>query len=119
MRVLYEKQLALFEAFRRLGFTSDEIFVGYNGGNPVVVVRAQEKQFAVAVGDTGPQPTDEQQYQEEWVDAVAAWNGGMLTEVERQRLYREHVIDAGKGMPLLEALFAKGFVLPKNWKELQ
>lgn len=108
MDLLYERQLALYEAFRRLGFLSEEIFFSYNKARPIVVVRADGKQFVARV--QSPAPATEQQYIKAWEAAADEWNGPMA-EAERQRIFRQHIMEAGVSLPLLTGLLAAGFEL--------
>ncbi len=108
MERVYERQLALWEAFRRLGFLSEEIFFSYNKAQPIVVVRADGKQFVVKI--ESPVPPSERQYIDEWKAAVDAWNGTM-TEDEHMRIFHTYITDAGVSVPLLTGLLAAGFEL--------
>ncbi len=108
MHRVYEQQLALYEAFRRLGFLPEEIYFSYNKGTPFVLVRAEGKEYAVKV--EAPVPDTEQQYIDDWQAAVVTWNSSM-PETERQRIFHTHITEAGISLPLLTGLLAAGFEL--------
>ncbi len=86
---VFERQLAVFEALRRIGFTSEELFVSYNGGVPVTLIRVGDKQFAVST--EGPcAPQSEPEYIEGWMKAAEWWNT-TAAEGERMPLYHKYI----------------------------
>lgn len=109
MHVVFEHQLALFEALRRLGFTSDELFTGYNKGNPVTVILAEGKQFVVSVEGGLCCDLDENEYFLGWREAAEWWNDE-ATRAEQLTIYRAHV-NEDKLAALILALAAKGMPL--------
>ena len=96
--------LAFHEAFRRLNFSSNDIFVYFGRQGVKVVLRTQGKEFVVAVDDRDwPCGTEERIKQ--WSEAVRAWNGSM-TDAERKSIYESCVI--GRATELIVALDRKG-----------
>ena len=108
MLPLYEMQLAVFEALRRLGFTSDEIYAGYNNGQPVTVLKAQGKQFVLNYPKAVDVPQTAEEYVAGWQEACEAWNSKM-DNTERTRIFEERFLVVGEAVQLLEALSRKGF----------
>jgi hypothetical protein len=130
--------LALHELFRQLGFSSDDIFVTSRPfqlfvsraaeGLPThfkpvdapqrltvfVVVRQGELQFAVPCSYMLDAGVTEEQFVELWTRAAIAWNDdGQMSNTTRLRIYEESPYhDAGKVLALLQAMDAKGFVIP-------
>ena len=111
MLALYKMQLAMFEAFRRLGFAPEDIFVAYNVGIPVTILRTQGKQFVMNYPHADEIPTDEQAYIKGWQAADEAWNSPMSTE-ERSCIFTDWFLVPGMAFPLLESLQRKGI----TWK---
>lgn len=99
------KGLATFEALRRLGFESDDIYYamtpGFQGDYFVVQLKTQGKEFTITVGEV-----DRTTWVERWTDAGNWWNNATDTEMDyvwqRWRPPNE----------LIAALLAKGFVFP-------
>ncbi len=86
---VFQRQLAVFEALRRIGFTAEELFVNYNQGEPVTLVRVDGKEFIVrADGPCAPQ--NEPEYIEGWLKAAEWWNNE-ATENERMLIYHKHI----------------------------
>jgi len=102
---VFDRQLALFEALRRIGFTSDEIFTGYNSGRPVTVIRAEGKQFVMCM-EGSCTVEDENEYILGWREAAEWWNG-KATDRERMAIYCAY-FDEAKLAVLIFALDAKG-----------
>ena len=107
MLLIYELQLAVFEALRRLGFQPDDIFVAYNYGEPVTVLRTQGKQFVMNYPHAGEVPANTEEYNRGWHEACQAWNATM-SDADRARIYEERFVAQGESVPLLEALKRKG-----------
>ena len=99
--------LATFEALRRLGFASDDIYYTMTppsqGDFFVIILKTQSKQFVVTVGET-----DRDTFVERWIDAGRWWNNASSAEMDfvwqRWRPPEEIVL----------ALLARGFVFPKS-----
>lgn len=78
----YLECLAIFEAFRRLGYPADKIFFVCFSDAVVMSLRHEGLEFAVRVDDfDGHQATCEE-IVETWNRAAVAWNGE-LTESDR------------------------------------
>lgn len=108
---IVDRQLATFEALRRLGFTPEELFTSWNNGNPVTVVKAQGKVFVIdykPLTDTEV-PATEAAYTEAWTTAATAWNE-TLTDEERNIVYRKF-IDVKTLLGLTVLLQRNGFTL--------
>lgn len=111
MRIV-DGQLAVHEALRRMGFDPSEIFVAYNHGKPMTVVKAQDKTFLPDY-TTGPNteiPKDAAAYEDAWVTAVEAWND-KLTDDERQAIYNKYM-SRERFISLTVALIHRGFRIP-------
>lgn len=97
--------LAIHEAFRKLGYPPDELFVAtYAGGYIQFVLQHQGKQFTIDIA----QGQDPKAITEEWQKAVAWWNKEAAEE-ERQAIYLGSVLLGEVGtVSLIHALVAKG-----------
>lgn len=105
---VFGRQLAVFEALRRIGFTSEELFVAYNAGTPVTLIRVGEKEFVVRTD--GPcDPKSEVEYIEGWLKAAEWWNSG-AAEDERMPIYHQF-ITPGTLLNLILALDDAGMPL--------
>lgn len=107
MLALYEMQLGVFEALRRLGFSPDDIYVGYNSGVPVTILRTQGKICAVNYPHADVIPDSEAAYVSGWLEAAAEWNGQMSNE-QRMRIFTDQFLSRGGSIRLLEMLMHKG-----------
>ena len=102
--------LAVFEAWRKLGFTSDQIYalpeaIAPDAGLvPALVLRAQGRQFII----TAPAPFPKAEFVDAWIKAAEAWNKG--TDEERDVVWRGSVVYK-HAVPLVTAMIAKGFNL--------
>lgn len=113
---LVRRQLAMFEALRRLGFSAADIFVAYNGGDVRTVLRTRGKQFSVQyVGPQGVAPSEvpvtEAEYIAEWQAGATAWLQSMSND-EREEIYRAGM-DEEKLLALVVALDARGMPPPR------
>ena len=99
------KGLATFEALRRLGFESDDIYYAmtpdFQGDYFVVQLKTQGKVFTITVGEV-----DRATWVDRWTDAGNWWNNATDTEMDYvwQRWHPPN--------ELIAALLAKGFVFP-------
>ena len=86
---VFERQLAIFEALRRIGFASKELFVSYNAGVPVTLIRVEAKEFVISAD--GPcTPRHEDEYIAGWMEASTWWNERATNE-ERMELYHKYI----------------------------
>lgn len=115
MLPLYEMQLAVFEALRRLGFAPEDIYVAYNQGTPVTILKTQGKQFVMNYPSAGIIPSSEEEYIQGWGAVTAKWNETMSSE-ERRRIFDDRFLLRGEAVPLLEALSRKGITWRANAK---
>jgi len=106
--------LAVHEAFRRLGFTADEIFLklGPMHGSPSVhthlqvVLRAQDKAFTVDIDAAAAGVVDD--VRASWQALVSWWNSPDTPELERKELWTSsQVLKDGAAFCL--ALLERGF----------
>ncbi len=109
--------LAVHEAFRKLRFTPDEIFIHPTPRGLQVVLRAQEREFVV---DVGPRNMGraayitlcrDPQFVEKWSAAVELWNEG--TDEERKSIWRDAPI-IERSVEFVTGLVAKGFHLTRG-----
>ena len=115
VELVCDKQLAVFEAFRRLGFLSDHIFFGFDPIRraPFTVLRAQGLEFTIAYPDVPPLSVDEVKFFERWKERCEEWNGSM-TEPQRKAIFERHIIESGMSLPLVHALHKKGFAFSQD-----
>lgn len=104
------KQLAIFEALRRLGFASKEIYVSWSG-RPNTVLMEGDRSFTMSYPETA-HSSDEAEWLEEWLREANRWNNEM-TAADRDRLYRQHVSTEVLGL-LAIALKARGFRIRRS-----
>lgn len=97
-----------FEAYRALGFVSEEIFLGYARKQVFAVLRTQGLEFSVGCGPIAESPAKvEALYQQlakelpEWPEDEfrVAWEGSFVFQ---------------NSVALVAGLLAKGFRLPRN-----
>lgn len=103
---LFSEALALFEAYRRLGFSSDEIFVVHaRNGDVFVGVRSQGKEADTRVGKTDLSREKFRAHWEFWAEWLQR-----APEVELQRMW-EASLAKRAGRTIVEGLLAYGFKL--------
>ncbi len=118
-KVLY-RALGMFEAYRRLGFSADDIFISFNAlkrRNTYQVLQelhTQEKAFRVSCGVVHG---SQENLIQTWMKLGEWWNHGAQEE-ERQKIYdvawpELKVSHAG----LVGAILAKGLVIPPQSKK--
>lgn len=88
-----EECLGWFEGFRRLGFSSDDVYFGcdVDEGRAIticMILRAQGKEFASIIGKAPPEFTPEL-LAKEWERVANRWNDTTVPEAERQRIYEQ------------------------------
>lgn len=101
--------LATFEAYRRLGFTSDEIFFTLDSVNIFMVLQTQGKEFTITCGPRGV--LDANQITAEWNKKAEAWNGTM-TAPEREQIWISSFVASHCGS-LIDGLMRKGIRLSR------
>ena len=102
-----QEALCLQEAFRRLGFTSEDLYALHQNGSVFVVLQAQGKQFGSRL-DHDPQVPTENALVAIWPMAVQMWN--QSTEEEISTVWGPFR-DSFDATGLLRALIGKGFVI--------
>ena len=101
-----KEALAVHEAYRRLHFTADEIFVVLDKQRQLfVMVRRGGREFHTLVGVDFQATADT--LRAHWEQACHAWNVTM-TEAERQAIYSASRISK-TAAPFVAAIVAKGF----------
>lgn len=102
--------LGFFEAFRRMGFPAEELFLGLDPFKVFIVLRSQGKEFVAICGPfVGG---DERALYDAWTAKAKWWNGD-ATHEERSALWdrsfaKNHAFD------LATSMMVKGFVLPRS-----
>lgn len=95
--------LALHEAFRKLGYSSDDLFVVANGGSQILfLLKYKEKEFTINVAMN----QNVEEVVAEWKRAVVWWNL-QSTEKERDNIYN-HALMVQDAPGLVMALIRKG-----------
>lgn len=75
---VFREAIGTFEAFRKMGFPAEEIFVLRNkDGSMLVMLRTQGKEFGVAVGSLD---MTKEQWMEAWKDVALAVGDGRIQE---------------------------------------
>lgn len=100
-----KEALAVHEAFRRLNFTPDEIFLRLSGTQLFVTVQRGDKEFNSLVGQHF-QATEEI-LRAHWDQAVHAWNVTM-SELQRRAIYEGSLI-CRMATEFVAAIVTKGF----------
>jgi len=107
LKAYARQQLAVFEAFRKLGFPSDDIYVAfYNGGELFTTLKQGGKEFNVTISKG--EKVDAEAYQKVWLAESERWNTSM-TNKERDEIYFGEFTEV-KLAELAVVLLAKGFV---------
>ncbi len=106
---VFERQLATFEALRRIGFEADELFVYYNGGEPITVIVVDGVKVGVPIRI--PYADDEESYCIGWQAASLWWN--TEPSANRHEIFQKHWSENGiwslivslheRGLPIREA----------------
>lgn len=99
------RQLGFFEALRRLGIPSDDIFVAfYNGGELFTTVKQPGRTFNASISEGVK--VDHVAYLKVWKEVAAWWNA--RDDVERQKLWEKN---RPPSVQLVVALKMKGFTI--------
>lgn len=107
---VFREALAAHEAFQRLGFKPDDLYCVRNpDGAMFVVLKAQEREFAVEVGNPRMEASI---WQEEWTRVARAVSSGVVPEPVLQDVYK-HSMVYEHAQAFTEALLKKGFALPR------
>lgn len=102
--------LASFEAYRRLGFPSEEIFFIMDATNVFMVLKTQGKEFTIVCGPRGD--LEGNQIIDEWNKRANAWNGTMTT-MEREEIWTSSFVANHCGS-LIDGLLHKGITLSRQ-----
>jgi hypothetical protein len=102
---LLKEALAVHEAFRKLAFTPDEIFIHPSTTKLRVVVIRGDNRFAVDVGvNTIPMA----EFERTWGEAVEAWNTGK--DFEQKAIWENSAVRRD-AVGFVVALLDKGFAV--------
>ena len=110
IRPAFRNCLGYFEALRRLGFGSEDIFVFLHGGSAYVMLRAQGKEFVCAAG---PIDIPKESFVGEWEKVANALNSREIPEGDLQRLYAESEAFTDS-VGFMAAMIAKGISTRKQ-----
>ena len=105
---ILREALAAHEVFRKLGFTSDEIFLRPRPGGLFITVQRAGKEFNL---DLGKHDLDMVAVIKQWADATVWWNTG--DESERQDLLDRSATRLNV-VPIIVLLTDKGFVVRRS-----
>lgn len=111
----YRESLGVFEALRRLGFSSDDIYFMVAGANEqgpkqtVMVLRTQGKEFKVI---TGYLEGSVEEIQDTWVEIATALNDKKIPQEQLDASWRSCMLYL-RAAEFVAALVKKGFELPK------
>jgi len=85
----------MFEALRRLGFQSDDIYVSWDEVKkaPLTILRRDEKNFVIDYPESFEHPESKELYRQEWMSESERWNT-VMSMVERDSIYRSYVNEA-------------------------
>lgn len=111
IRPVFREALAVHEAFRRLGFASDDLFFCVANKNQVFVKLIHEgKDFAVICGQFN---VPAKQLFDEWKALLEEVNDGSLPEDTMQEIWASSFVYKGRAS-FITALLTKGFPIPRN-----
>lgn len=113
---VFREAFACHEAFRKLGFESDDIFVMTDAGRQVgMVLRTQGKEFTVILGFLPGRMTREE-FETLWVEASECVNSKFSKE-DLDQMYENSGIFQHRES-LVRGLALKGFSFPRsmNWE---
>lgn len=102
--------LCYHEAFIRLGFKADDIFVGHEEAIVFVVLKTQNNEFIVKLGVLA---LTEAQFAQVWNDVSNAYNSGAFDTTELQAAFLR-TFPAKEAQNFLAAIRAKGISIPTN-----
>jgi hypothetical protein len=105
--------LGYFEAFRKLGFRSEDIFVFLLRGSAYVMLRTQGKEFVCAAG---PMDLPKERFTSEWEKVAIALNYREIPDGDFLRIYTECEAYTDS-VGFMVALSAKGIQAPVSAKK--
>lgn len=109
---VYRQAIGCHEAFRKLGFPSEEIFVLYQGGDSTlfVTLESQGKKFNVAVGRM---VLTQGQFEKDWGEITTKINDGTVSQADLDAIWQDSM-PAKDSTGFLLALYEKGIQVPKT-----
>lgn len=105
--------LGFFEAFRRIGFSADDLFLGSDSWQVFLAVQAQGRQF---IAICGPYEGPEAELLTRWREKATWWNQTASSE-EREALWNRSFA-RNNAFDLVTGLIRKGFDLPGAHRRL-
>lgn len=103
-----EEALCWHEAFRRLGFQSEDLFIAADPEDIMVILRTQGLEF---VGLAGPYAGPKENLMELWERKTEEWNSIPASTGWHDRLWNKSFV-ANHSSELCLKLVKKGFALP-------
>lgn len=100
--------LGVHEAFRKLGFPSDDIFIGAIQGIAWVVLRTQGKEFKVGAARTSRL---QKEFEGLWSKTAQAIIDGKVSNDDLNRIFLETLV-VKDSVRFVAAVLAKGINLP-------
>jgi hypothetical protein len=107
----FREALAVHEAFRRLGFIPDQLFVTLDSESQLfVILKHRGQDFAVCCGELS---LTEAEFHEQWPALITAVNAGYMTEADMTSIWTNSYVYQNKVRFIL-AIKAKGIAIPEN-----
>jgi len=106
-----QEALAVHEAYRRLGFAAEDIYISQQNGNLFCILKTQGKDFVICVGALAECELEE--LTELWGAATYLWNE-VAPEAERQALWENSCI-LHDATGFVMALTEKGILIPNSF----
>ncbi|MDD5008554.1 MAG: hypothetical protein PHC68_09200 [Syntrophorhabdaceae bacterium] len=115
----YRECLAFFEALRRLGFSSDDIYFMVAGAETpkkqlTIVLRTQSKEFVIIAGELSEDPD---KIRETWIELANKLSSGQIDQEELNSSWRQSAARQHAGM-FVASILAKGISIPANARKL-
>lgn len=103
-----QEALCVFEAFRRLGFQADDIYMVHDDHGMGILLKSGGREFNVRVGEV---PVSGPKLGALWEQAAEAWNSAPQHEIDA--LWRKSAV-LRNGTGLCSALILHGFPLGRT-----
>lgn len=107
-----KQALGFFEAFRRMGFTPDEIYAAYGSlgqkGRVQIILKAQDRIFSC---DAGLVDYREDEFKKRWEEASHLWNNATQEET---KIVWDASYARKNATQLIMAMSGRGFVIKNN-----
>lgn len=113
LRQLVNKQLATFQALRKCGFDSDDIYLRIDGRKVFTELRPSlHPNLTFRIDYPGAPDVDAQEYIRMWQAAAEWWNREATLEQRNEIYFRWYTADHLGALAL--AIFAKGISVPNH-----